>query len=81
MADTEKYFCVNCSGTTVVVFRPYAVERNGKLVVVRDVPMNECESCGEVYLTPAVMMQLDELIAALLTGDADEAIVHYPVAA
>ena len=81
MADNEEYFCVNCSGKTVVVFRPYAVERNGKLVVVREVPMNECESCGEVYLTPAVMKQLDELVAGLLTGNADEAIVYYPVAA
>jgi hypothetical protein len=33
MADIEEFYCVNCSGKTAVVFRPYAVERGGKLVV------------------------------------------------
>ncbi|MEO9138920.1 MAG: YgiT-type zinc finger protein [Jatrophihabitans sp.] len=81
MADNEEFYCVNCSGETVVVLRPYAVERNGKLVVVRDVPMHECDECGETYLTPAVMKQLDGLVADLLAGNADQAIIRYPVAA
>jgi len=81
MAEIDEFYCVTCSGKAAVVFRPYAVERGGKLVVVRDVPMHECDSCGETYLTTAVMKQLDELIAQLLTGKADEAIVRYPVAA
>lgn len=81
MADIEEFYCVNCSGKTAVVLRPYAVERGGKLVVVRDVPMHECDSCGESYMTTVVMKQLDELVAQLLAGNADEAIVRYPVAA
>ena len=81
MAENEQFYCVNCSGETAVVVRPHAVEREGKLVVIRDVPMQECDSCGEVYLTTAVMRQLDELIAQVLAGRADEAIVRYPVAA
>lgn len=81
MADIEEFYCVNCSGRTAVVLRPYAIERGGKLVVVRDVPMQDCDSCGETYLTTAVMQQLDELVAQLLAGKADEAIVRYPVAA
>ncbi len=63
MADIEEFYCVNCSGKTAVVFRPYAVERGGKLVVIREVPMHECDSCGETYITTAVMKQLDELVA------------------
>jgi hypothetical protein len=43
--------------------------------------MRECDSCGESYLTTAVMKQLDELVAQLLAGRADEVIVRYPVAA
>lgn len=84
MAENDQFHCVNCSGKTAVVLRPYAVERNGKLVVVRDVPMHECDECdecGETYLTPAVMKQLDGLVAELLAGNADEAIIRYPVAA
>jgi YgiT-type zinc finger domain-containing protein len=81
MSDIEEFYCVNCSGKTATVFRPYAIERGGKLVVIRDVPMHECDSCGETYMTAAVMKQLDELVAQMLAGKADEAIVRYPVAA
>jgi hypothetical protein len=50
-------------------------------MVIRDVPMHECDSCGETYMTTAVMKQLDGLVAQLLAGKADEAIARYPVAA
>lgn len=81
MADNDEYYCDNSSSKTALVFRPYTVDRGGKLVVIRDVPMHECDNCGEVYLTAAVMKQLDELIAQLLAGDKDENIVRYPAAA
>lgn len=80
MTDSNEFYCVNCSGRTVTVLRPHAVERKGKLLVVRDVPMHECDSCGEVYLTPQVMNRLDELVAELLVGQAEEAIVHFQAA-
>jgi len=71
---------VNCGGSTVQVLRPHAVDRDGKLIVVRNVPMHECDGCGEVYMTPAVMNELDELLGQLLVGVADETIVHYRAA-
>jgi len=72
--------CSLCDDPTVAVLRPYTVDRYGKLIVIRDVPMYECGTCGEVYLTPEVMRHLDAMIAVLRAGDADEAIVHYRAA-
>ncbi|MDP9822658.1 YgiT-type zinc finger protein [Nocardioides massiliensis] len=80
MADVGEFPCVECGSSAVEVLRPHAVDRHGKLVVIRDVPMYECGSCGEVYLTPAVMKELDALVARLIAGGADEAIVHYQAA-
>lgn len=79
MAD-EEFYCVSCGGSTAQVLRPHTVDRDGKLIVVRDVPMHTCDNCGEVYLSTAVMKQLDELVGRLLTGVADEVIVHYQAA-
>lgn len=82
MRDSEnEVYCVNCGARAALVLRPHAVERAGKLIVVRDVPMYECDSCAETYLSTDVMRELDGLIAALLNGRADEAIVRYPAAA
>ncbi|MDT0203024.1 type II toxin-antitoxin system MqsA family antitoxin [Nocardioides sp. AE5] len=80
MTERSSCFCVSCGGRTAPIFRPHTVDRDGKLVVIRDVPMHECDGCGETYMTPAVMRQLDALVAKLLTGRADETIVHYQAA-
>lgn len=69
--------CVMCSGTTVAATRPKALERDGRLAVVREVPVEVCESCGEVYLDTAVARQLDVLFKRLLDGPADQVVGHY----
>lgn len=77
----ETFYCVNCGSQASLVFRPHAVEQDRKLIVIREVPMYECDSCAETYMTTDVMKQLDRLIADLRKGHADEAIVRYPAAA
>lgn len=69
--------CVMCDGSTAPVTRPKAVERDGCVAVIRDVPMEVCESCGEVYLDTAVVHRLDELFRAMLRGNVDQAFGHY----
>ena len=82
MTDVDQLECVECQdGHTSIVLRPHAVERGGKLVVVRDVPMLECGNCGETYMTAEIMKQLGELLTCQFAGQADEAIVMFPVAA
>jgi YgiT-type zinc finger domain-containing protein len=39
--------------------QPRVVEREGRVAVVRDVPVLVCDECGEVYLDTNVAKQLD----------------------
>jgi len=81
MPSNMTHHCVQCGGAAVLVRRPYAVERSGKLLVIRDVPMFECDSCAEAYMSTDVMRQLDVILADLSSARADEAIVRFPAAA
>ncbi len=69
--------CVMCDGTMGPATRPKALERDGRLAVVRDVPVLVCESCGEVYLDASVARQLDVLFRRLLDGPVDQVVGHY----
>jgi YgiT-type zinc finger domain-containing protein len=73
--------CVMCDGTTTATTRPKAVERDGKVAVIRDVPVEVCDSCGEVYLDGEVAKRLDELFRQMLTGNVDQVFGHYEAAA
>jgi len=55
--------------------RPWSA--TGRLAVVRDVPVEVCENCGEVYLDTAVARQLDVLFRRLLEGLVDQVVGHY----
>lgn len=69
--------CVMCEGMTVATTRPKAVERDGRVAVIRDVPVEVCDSCGEVYLDIAVTKQLDVLFRRLLDGPVEQVVAHY----
>jgi YgiT-type zinc finger domain-containing protein len=73
--------CVMCDGNLVETTRPKAVERDGRIAVIRDVPVHACDSCGEVYLDADVALQLDVLFRRLLDGPVDEVVGHYESAA
>ncbi len=80
MTDNKTFYCVNCGGSTASILQPHTVDRGGKLIVVREVPMHQCNDCGETYLSAEVMKSLDDLVTHLLAGVADETIVHYSAA-
>jgi len=74
--------CAVCgNGSLQPATRPKVVERNGKVAVIRDVPVLECDSCGEVYLDAEVAKQLDVLFRRLLDGPVDQVVAHFDPAA
>ncbi|WP_168216877.1 type II toxin-antitoxin system MqsA family antitoxin [Cellulomonas sp. Y8] len=73
--------CARCDGTRVPATRPRVVERDGRLAVVRDVPVEICDNCGEVYLDAAVAMQLDVLFRQMLGGPVEQAVGRFVPAA
>jgi YgiT-type zinc finger domain-containing protein len=70
--------CVVCNqGDTFEELRPRVVEREGRVAVVRNVPILVCNACGEVYLDAVVAKQLDLLFRQLLDGPVDHVVGHF----
>ncbi len=49
--------------------RPYVDERNGRVAVVTDIPVEECPACGEVWIAEDVALRLDELLTDMLATE------------
>jgi hypothetical protein len=52
-------------------------ERDQKVAVVLDVPMEECPACGDRWLRWEVAARLDELLTDMLASDNEVATRHY----
>jgi YgiT-type zinc finger domain-containing protein len=70
--------CERCDqGERRLIERAKLAERDGKVAVVLDVPMQECPACGDRWLTWHVARRLDELLTAMLTSDVEVATRHF----
>lgn len=70
--------CERCEqGERVAVRRAKVAERDGKVAVVLEVPMEECPACGDRWLAWEVAGRLDELLNAMLSGDVEVATRHF----
>ncbi len=59
------------------VKRAKLAERDGRVAVVLEVPMQECPACGERWLDWEVARRLDVMLNAMLAGDVEVATRHY----
>jgi len=57
-----------------------SVERHGAVVVVRDVPADVCTTCGEEYLSAAVLKELEAAVEQAQGAGVDVAVRHYKAA-
>lgn len=70
--------CDRCDqGERQPVKRAKLAERDGRVAVVLDVPMEECPACGERWLAWEVARRLDELLTAILASDVELATRHF----
>lgn len=70
--------CERCDqGDREPVQRAKLAEQNGRVAVVLKVPMEECPACGDRWLTWETARRLDEMLTAMLTGDAEVATRHF----
>ena len=58
--------CPRCGGPTVAGVQAEAGEHGGERVLVRDVPVAECQECGQVSLDAEVAKQLATLFRQML---------------
>jgi hypothetical protein len=59
------------------VKRAKLAERDGKVSIVLDVPVEECPACGDRWIAWNVARRLDWLVAAMLAGDVEVATRHF----
>jgi len=59
------------------VRRAKLAQRDHKVAVVLDVPMEECPSCGDQRLRWEVAARLDELFGEMLASDIEVATRHF----
>ena len=70
--------CNSCQeAERVEVRRAKLAEREGRVAVVLDVPMEECPSCGERWLRMDIAKQLDQALDRLLETGAETATTHW----
>lgn len=70
--------CEHCDqGDRVPVRRAKLAERDHRVAVVLDVPMEECPSCGDRWLRWDVAARLDEMFNEMLAGDVEVATRHF----
>ena len=64
--------CERCSqGERVPAHRAKTAERDGKVAVVLEVPLEECPSCGDRWMSWETSRRLDELLRSMLDSDAE----------
>lgn len=72
--------CETCrNGERRPARRPQVAQKNERVAVVTDVPVQECPSCGEIWLEESVALKLDALLTQMLSDEV-VAIRPYPEA-
>ncbi len=69
--------CASCDqADRAPVRRAKLAERDGRIAVVLEVPMEECPACGVRWLTLAVAESLDTMLRRLISG-AETSTAHW----
>lgn len=57
-----------------------ALQKQGQLIVLEDVPAEVCDTCGEKYFTPDVSRKIELKASEILTGGKAKRQMTVPVA-
>lgn len=55
--------CFYCKGNMKSSITTHVVNDNGCVIVIKNVPCEECEQCGEVEYSDEVMKHLDDIVS------------------
>jgi YgiT-type zinc finger domain-containing protein len=73
--------CIVCKYGEVTPGRvTISVEREGAVVVIRDVPADVCATCGEEYLEAAVTKELEAVVEQAQGAGVEVAVRQYRAA-
>lgn len=70
--------CVICKhGETEPGTVTVTLERGGTIVIIKDVPADVCDNCGEYYLSESVMRDLEERVGHAVARGAEVEILRF----
>jgi YgiT-type zinc finger domain-containing protein len=73
--------CIICKqGQTAPGETTISIERDGSVVVIRNVPASVCTTCGEEYVSADVMRSLETAVDQAQGAGLDVAVRHFRAA-
>lgn len=63
--------CVFCkTGNVINSTTTHVVNYKGCLIIIKNVPCDECVQCGEVFLSDEVVVRLEKIVESAKKNDA-----------
>ena len=70
--------CMYCKCDALLPsFTTHVVNYKGNVIIIKNVPCEECEQCGEKYYTNSVAYRLEELVNAAKQLMQDISVIDY----
>ncbi len=73
--------CFYCKGNIIPSTTVYTVQLGNTIIVIKNVPCEECDQCGEIEISHEVMMNLDRIIKVAKQLMQEVAVIDYQTAA
>ncbi len=69
--------CVFCKGDLKTSTTTYTVNINGNIIIIKNVPCEECQQCGEQYFSTNVTKHIESLVNQVKNALSEITIVDY----
>ena len=73
--------CFYCKGDIVLGTTIYTAQIDNAVIVIKNIPCEECEQCGEVEISHEVMLKINHIIELATQLMPDVAVIDYKTAA
>lgn len=73
--------CFLCKGTMVSATTTYMTTYNNCYIIIKNVPCQTCDQCGEEFITGATMLKIESIIEKLKSMLTEIAVVDFQSAA
>ena len=73
--------CFYCKGNIIPSTTVYTAQIGNAIIVIKNVPCEECDQCGEIEISHEVMMNINRIIKAAKQLMQEIAVIDYQTAA
>ncbi len=69
--------CIVCKGELTKKVINHIVDINGHIIIIKNVPAEVCEQCGESFFENQVALALEKIVDEIVSNKAEITIVNY----